>query len=207
MTEIKKKTWPGYFNLVLSGKKKVEIRLADFDIKAGDTLVLEEYDPETKTYSGRTIKRKAKSIIKFNPTMMHRYEDMKDFGFYIIDIEDETNQNNIINNIEQSSSLNIQEAQTKVDELIQAYGGYWQPLSMLARLVEETGELSRAMNIKFGNKKSKFEGDGKEVEKEMSDVLITLLAIANMQKIDLSKEFEDKLKKDFEKCKGVYDTK
>ena len=100
--------------------------------------------------------------------------------------------------------MEIQEAQQKVDELIQSYGGYWQPLSMMARLTEEIGELSRAMNIKFGDKKSKFEGDGREVEKELSDVLLTVLAIANMQKIDLSKEFEEKCKKDFEKCKGVY---
>lgn len=101
--------------------------------------------------------------------------------------------------------MEIKQAQEKVDELIQKYGGYWQPLSMFARLVEETGELGRAINIRHGDKKSKFKGDGREVEKEISDVLITLLAIANNENIDLNKEFEEKLKKDFEKCKGVYD--
>lgn len=100
--------------------------------------------------------------------------------------------------------MEIKEAQEKTDELIQHYGGYWQPLSMLARLTEEVGELSRAMNIKYGGKKSKFDGDGREIEKEISDVLVTVLAIANSEKIDLSKEVELKLKKDFEKMKGVY---
>ena len=61
--EIKKKTWPEYFQLVKNGKKKVDIRLADFEIKPGDTLVLEEFDPETNTYTGRTIKKKAKRFV------------------------------------------------------------------------------------------------------------------------------------------------
>lgn len=56
--EIKKKTWPKYFQEILEGKKKFEVRLADFDVKEGNTLILEEYDPKTKKYTGRTIKRK-----------------------------------------------------------------------------------------------------------------------------------------------------
>ncbi len=85
--EIKKKVWPEYFQLILNGKKKFELRLADFDLNEGDILVLEEYDPETNTYTGRTIKKKAKSIIKFNPTRMHRPEEIKKFGFYIVELE------------------------------------------------------------------------------------------------------------------------
>jgi len=38
MAIIKKKIWPEYFELVRSGKKRFEARLADFDIKEGDTL-------------------------------------------------------------------------------------------------------------------------------------------------------------------------
>lgn len=87
MAEVKKKVWPEYFQQILNGKKKFELRLADFDLKEGDILVLEEYDPETDTYTGRKIKKKAKSIIKFNPTRMHRVEDIKKFGFYIIEME------------------------------------------------------------------------------------------------------------------------
>lgn len=87
MAEIKKKTWPEYFKLILNGKKKVDIRLADFNINEGDVLILEEYDPETNTYTGRKIKKKAKSIIKFNPIRMHRPEEIKKFGFYIIEME------------------------------------------------------------------------------------------------------------------------
>ena len=75
--------------------------------------------------------------------------------------------------------MKIQEAQQKTDELIKIYGGYWEPLSMLARLTEEVGELSRAMNIKFGGKKSKSDSDGREIEEELADVFFTISAIAN----------------------------
>ncbi|MBU0530778.1 MAG: DUF3850 domain-containing protein [Nanoarchaeota archaeon] len=40
MTEIRKKTWPDIFQRVLEGKKNVEVRLADFEIKEGDVLYL-----------------------------------------------------------------------------------------------------------------------------------------------------------------------
>ena len=103
--------------------------------------------------------------------------------------------------------MEINKAQEKVDEIINHYGGYWEPLSMLARLTEEVGELSRAMNIEFGGKKSKFDGDGNELKEEIADVIFTTLALANTIKIDASKELDKKITKDWEKCKGVYDTK
>jgi len=57
MATIKKKILPEYFELVKSGKKKFELRLVDFDIKEGDILVLEEWNPKTKKYTGRKIKK------------------------------------------------------------------------------------------------------------------------------------------------------
>jgi len=85
--EIKKKTWPKYFQEILEGKKKFEVRLANFDIKEGDILILEEYNPKTKEYTGRTIKKKINFITKFNPTEYHCLEDIKKYGFWEIGIE------------------------------------------------------------------------------------------------------------------------
>ena len=89
LKEIKKKTWPEYFELIKSGKKNFEIRLADFDIKEGDLLVLEEYNPKTKQYTGRSIKKKV-SLIKNTKMMekMHKKEDIEKYGLYVIGIED-----------------------------------------------------------------------------------------------------------------------
>ena len=65
--EIHKKVWPEYFEKILNGEKKFELRLADFDLNEGDILILEEYNPKTKKYTGRSIKKTAGSIIKVNP--------------------------------------------------------------------------------------------------------------------------------------------
>jgi NTP pyrophosphatase (non-canonical NTP hydrolase) len=100
--------------------------------------------------------------------------------------------------------MEIKEAQKIVDDTIKQYGGYWEQLSMLARLTEEVGELARAINIKFGGKKSKFEGDGKEIEEEITDVLYTLLALANKLEINLDDKFSEKVEEKHERNKEVY---
>ena len=100
--------------------------------------------------------------------------------------------------------MEIKEAQKLVDETIKQYGGYWEPLSMLARATEEVGELARAMNQKFGGKKKKFEGDGKEVEDELADVTYTIIALANSLNIDLDQELNRKIKESHQKSKEVY---
>lgn len=65
MAVIKKKIWPKYFEQVKTGKKKFELRLADFNLKKGDVLVLKEWDPKKKEYTGRKIKKKVKYLLKF----------------------------------------------------------------------------------------------------------------------------------------------
>ena len=47
------KTWPEYFNELLSGNKTFEVRKNDRDFKIGDILLLNEYDPENNKYTGR----------------------------------------------------------------------------------------------------------------------------------------------------------
>ena len=51
----KLKTWPEYYNAILTGKKKFEIRKNDRDYKVGDTLDLREYDHKTKSYTGNEM--------------------------------------------------------------------------------------------------------------------------------------------------------
>lgn len=90
MARIVKKILPEYFDLIQSGKKKYEFRLADFDIQEGDTLVLEEWDsPDvaTRKPTGRVIEKQVTYTRKFNFDEFAQMEEMKEKGFYIIQIE------------------------------------------------------------------------------------------------------------------------
>ena len=84
MSIIKKKTWPEHFNLVKNGKKRFDIRLADFKIKEGDVLVLEEWDPKKKIYTGRKLAKKVKYILKFKLDDFGQKEKIEKKGIYII---------------------------------------------------------------------------------------------------------------------------
>ena len=50
------KIWPLYFKRILYGEKKFEVRKNDRDFQVGDTIILNEYDPETKTYTDNNIR-------------------------------------------------------------------------------------------------------------------------------------------------------
>lgn len=88
MAVIRKKIWPEYFDAVASGKKKFELRLDDFEIKEGDTLLLEEWDPKTKEYTGRKIEKKAAYVWKFRiDNLFWPEEEIKKKGIQIISLE------------------------------------------------------------------------------------------------------------------------
>ncbi len=58
MTTVTKKVDQKWFELILAGKKKFELRLADFDIVEGDTLRLEEYTVgDNRQPTGRFIEK------------------------------------------------------------------------------------------------------------------------------------------------------
>jgi len=87
MAEIRKKIWPKWFRLIKERKKNVEFRLADFTIKEGDILVLEEWDPKRKKYTGRILKTIVKKLVKKNPLDFYTVKDIKKYGCYIIGFE------------------------------------------------------------------------------------------------------------------------
>lgn len=55
--EHRVKSWPELFEATLSGSKRHEMRRAtDRNYRVGDLLVLQEYDPVERTYSGRELR-------------------------------------------------------------------------------------------------------------------------------------------------------
>ncbi|MGH7448348.1 MAG: nucleotide pyrophosphohydrolase [Longimicrobiales bacterium] len=92
--------------------------------------------------------------------------------------------------------MKISEAQQAVDTYIgQFEAGYWPPLTNLARLVEEVGELARELNHRFGHKTKKPGEPEQDLALELADILFVLIAMANEQQIDLEEAFRRVLEK------------
>ena len=98
--------------------------------------------------------------------------------------------------------ISISEAQTTVDQWIRTVGvRYFSPLTNMAVLTEEVGEVARIMARKYGDQSAK-EDEKLDLADELADVLWVLMAIANQTGIDLTEAFRNNLTK-----KNVRDSK
>ncbi len=87
--------------------------------------------------------------------------------------------------------MSLKQAQKDVEEWAQQFKDpYWQPLEIMARLTEETGELAREVNHRWGPKKKKSTEEKKELEDEMGDIIFTLCCLANSQNIDMDEAWK-----------------
>jgi collagenase-like PrtC family protease len=64
MKHHKLKCWPDYFDAVVTGEKKVELRKDDRNYQVGDILDLVEYSQETGKYSGRVCQCLVTHIVR-----------------------------------------------------------------------------------------------------------------------------------------------
>ena len=87
--------------------------------------------------------------------------------------------------------MSLHESQARVDLWVSQFEeGYFHPLTNMARLAEEVGELAREVNHRFGQKtKKKDEAEG-DLGMEMADILFVLICMANREKIDLQEAFD-----------------
>jgi hypothetical protein len=87
MNRISKKILPGYYEDLLSGKKKFELRLNDFEIQEGDMLELVEID-ENRKLTGRKLQKKVTYVKKFKiDELFWPVEEIEEKGFQIISLE------------------------------------------------------------------------------------------------------------------------
>ena len=92
--------------------------------------------------------------------------------------------------------MSLKDAQTRVDHWIgQFEEGYFHPLTNLARLSEEVGELAREVNHRFGQKTKKAEEPEGDLALEMADILFVLICMANRERIDLQEAFDRMMEK------------
>lgn len=92
--------------------------------------------------------------------------------------------------------MSFRAAQDAVDRWVgQFEEGYFSPLTNLARLTEEVGELAREINHRFGGKTKKpGEPDG-SLALELGDILFVVICLANSQRIDLDQAFAQVMEK------------
>jgi NTP pyrophosphatase (non-canonical NTP hydrolase) len=92
--------------------------------------------------------------------------------------------------------MSLSNTQRIVDDWIgQFEEGYWPPLSMLASIIEEVGELAREINSLEGYKTKKSTKTKVSLGEELGDLIFSIVCLANYYKIDL----EDVFKKAIEK--------
>ena len=92
--------------------------------------------------------------------------------------------------------MSLHESQQRVDAWVSRFEeGYFHPLTNLARLTEEVGELARELNHRFGQKTKKREEAEGDLAMELADILFVLICIANREGIDLQQAFDRMLDK------------
>lgn len=100
----------------------------------------------------------------------------------------------------QTNGLTLREAQAAVDRWITTVGvRYFDPMTNMAVLTEEVGEVARVMARTYGEqswKPSEEPADPRaRLADELADVLWVVMAIANQTGIDLSDAFERNIAK------------
>jgi len=82
MKEIKLKVYSKYFEKILSGEKKFELRLGDKGIEVGDVLILVEIN-EDRDFTGRELRKKVNYVVNTRDLDFWKQEDIDKFGYTI----------------------------------------------------------------------------------------------------------------------------
>jgi ribosomal protein S17 len=82
--KIEKKITSAFFEKILTGEKNFELRLADWECNPGDILVLREWDPEKKDYTGRVLEKEVAYILKTKDVKFFTPEEVEKYGWQII---------------------------------------------------------------------------------------------------------------------------
>jgi len=93
------------------------------------------------------------------------------------------------------NKMGLKKLQKQVDNWIKQYGvRYFDPLTNMAQLSEEVGEVARIIARRYGEQSEKESDKEKNLSEELSDVLFVVFCIANQTNCDLESAFSDKLK-------------
>ena len=104
--------------------------------------------------------------------------------------------------------ITLREMQLEVDKWVQQFTpAYWLPLSIMAQISEETGELARILNNMYGGRVKKSEDPNREIGHEISDIIFALICLANSHNIDLDRAWKENNSVKFERDKNRFERK
>lgn len=96
--------------------------------------------------------------------------------------------------------MEITNLQKEVDNWIKTVGvRYYNELTNMAILTEETGEVARIIARRYGEQSEKESDKNKDLGEELADVLFVTLCLANQTGVDLQEAFNKKMKKNTER--------
>ena len=94
------------------------------------------------------------------------------------------------------TETHLKAVQLVVDKHISQFEeGYFQPLSLLARMTEEVGELAREVNHLYGQKRKRSDEKENTIAHELSDILFIVLCFANSLDVDMDVAFAEMMTK------------
>ncbi|HRH39046.1 MAG TPA: nucleotide pyrophosphohydrolase [Flavobacteriales bacterium] len=88
----------------------------------------------------------------------------------------------------------LKQLSAEVDEWINTTGvRYFDPLTNMAMLSEEVGEVARIMARRYGQQSEKESDKAKDLGEELADVLFVVLCLANQTGTDLQASWERRM--------------
>ncbi|MBL6648682.1 MAG: nucleotide pyrophosphohydrolase [Flavobacteriaceae bacterium] len=90
--------------------------------------------------------------------------------------------------------MELKKIQSKVDDWINNHGvRYFDPMTNMAQLTEEVGEVARIISRRYGEQSEKESDKKADLGEELSDVLFVVFCLANQTGLDLDESFNKKL--------------
>jgi NTP pyrophosphatase (non-canonical NTP hydrolase) len=178
--EIHKKLSKKCFDLIASGQKTFELRVADFECAAGDILVLDEYeydnddDTLARRPTGRSLRRKVGYVSRTEEfAWLKRPDvaaDVEKYGFQAISL------------LSDDDTYLTDAEQVKITQkFVDAWGVEYEKMIGIEEMAELTKELCKSWRIEADGNKQHIRG-------EIADVLIT---IGLLKRIYGAKEIDD----------------
>jgi NTP pyrophosphatase (non-canonical NTP hydrolase) len=184
--EIHKKLSKRYFDLIASGQKTFELRVADFECEPGDTLILDEYEYEDDDdtvalrSTGRSLRRKVGYVGRTEEfAWLKRPDvaaDVEKYGFQAISLLDNV-----------SSRLTAAEQDEILQKFVDAWGVDDEKKIAIEEMAELTKELCKSWRNKTNESSENMAKNEQAIRSEIADVLITvgqLKRIYGVAKVD-----------------------